>query len=85
MLPTNVINPLDGASQCRRGWRQYGTSCYYLNSNALSWSDAQAYCESQGGNLASIADSGVNSHVRTVMSGHSKAHIGKITSLNSGP
>ncbi|XP_071488096.1 C-type mannose receptor 2-like, partial [Diadema antillarum] len=66
----------DGASQCRRDWQQYGTACYYLNSDTLTWPDAQAWCVTQGGNLASIADSGVNSHVASVISGYSKAHIG---------
>ncbi|XP_072177280.1 uncharacterized protein [Diadema setosum] len=67
---------VNGASQCRRNWQKYGAACYYLNSNSLNWEDAQSWCESQGGNLASIADSGVNNHVRNVMSGYSKAHIG---------
>ena len=68
---------VDGASQCRQNWEQYGTACYYLNSDTLTWENAQAYCETQGGSLASIADSGVNSHVQSVMSGYSKAHIGR--------
>ncbi|XP_780522.4 uncharacterized protein LOC575010 [Strongylocentrotus purpuratus] len=67
---------VDGASQCRKNWQQYSTACYYLNSDTLTWGNAQAYCETQGGHLASIADSGVNSHIASVMSGYSKAHIG---------
>ncbi|XP_063963415.1 uncharacterized protein LOC129273234 [Lytechinus pictus] len=75
---------VDGASQCRKNWQQYGTACYYINTNSLTWENAQAYCETQGGNLASIADSGVNSHVRNVMSGYSKAHIGITDTENDG-
>ena len=67
----------DGASQCRRNWQQYGTSCYYLNNNALTWPNAQRYCASQGGNLVSIADTSVNSDVRNLLNGGSKAHIGE--------
>ncbi|XP_041476506.1 uncharacterized protein LOC121424795 [Lytechinus variegatus] len=81
LLGTRIV---DGASQCRKNWKQYGIACYYINTNSLTWENAQAYCETQGGNLASIADSGVNGHVAWVMSGYSKAHIGLTDTESDG-
>ena len=71
-------------SQCRKNWSQYGYKCYYVNTNHQTYKDALAYCESFGGGatMASIADSGVNNHVQSLISGisNSKAYIGE-----SGP
>ena len=67
----------DAASQCRRDWQRYGTSCYFVNTAPLTWPDAQTYCESKGGNLASIADSGVNDHVTYLVRDSQKAHLGE--------
>ena len=72
-----IIAAVDGASQCRKDWTQISDACYYTNANSLTWYDAQAWCETQGGTLASIKDSSDNGNIRSLMSSHSKAHIGK--------
>ncbi|XP_071827139.1 macrophage mannose receptor 1-like isoform X2 [Apostichopus japonicus] len=59
---------------CRKNWVQYGSECFYYNTNTLNIADAQAYCETQGGNLASIISSGARDTIRNMIS--TTAHIG---------
>ncbi|KAJ8026240.1 hypothetical protein HOLleu_34033 [Holothuria leucospilota] len=72
---TTLSPARDGATMCRKDWTQYGNECFYYNTNSLSVSDAQAYCETQGGNLASIISSGARDTIRNMIS--TTAHIGK--------
>lgn len=64
----------DGASSCKKNWVQYGYECFYYNTNSLNINDAQAYCETQGANLASIISSGARDTIRNMIS--TTAHIG---------
>jgi len=41
---------------CLDGWLPYSESCYKVNMDEMSQSDARAECQSQGGELASIGD-----------------------------
>ncbi|XP_033633182.1 lymphocyte antigen 75-like [Asterias rubens] len=65
-------------SQCRKDWSQYGNQCFYVNTNALSYRDAKAHCQSFGGgaNIASISDSGTNSHVSSLLVSSDRYYIG---------
>ena len=69
----------DAMSQCRKDWSQYGNQCFYVNTNALSYRDAKAHCQSFGGgaNIASISDSGTNSHVSSLLVSSDRYYIGK--------
>eukprot|EP00091_Calanus_sinicus_P009712 TRINITY_DN22593_c0_g1_i1.p1 TRINITY_DN22593_c0_g1~~TRINITY_DN22593_c0_g1_i1.p1 ORF type:complete len:118 (-),score=18.60 TRINITY_DN22593_c0_g1_i1:183-536(-) len=39
---------------CRDGWTGWGSHCYKLFKEKLSWNDAQSRCENEGSNLASV-------------------------------
>jgi len=39
---------------CPGGWNQYDGRCYLLVRVGATWPDAEAYCNSKGGHLASI-------------------------------
>ncbi|KAF1383035.1 hypothetical protein PFLUV_G00150070 [Perca fluviatilis] len=39
---------------CPPGWTQFGSRCFSFNFQGKSWSDAETFCKSAGGNLASI-------------------------------
>ena len=41
-------------SGCDSTWKQFGSHCYKLFGDKLSWNDAQAKCEKEGSNLASV-------------------------------
>jgi len=48
-------------------WKSDGNKCYYLNKQTLSWRDADEYCKTQGGYLASIHSNKENSFVRMMV------------------
>jgi hypothetical protein len=39
---------------CPSGWIIYNNHCYYVNTNPLSWYDANAWCNSYGADLMTI-------------------------------
>ena len=41
-------------SGCGSTWKQFGSHCYKLFGDKLSWNDAQVRCEKEGSNLASV-------------------------------
>ncbi|XP_072020400.1 macrophage mannose receptor 1-like [Amphiura filiformis] len=48
---------------CPAGWTAYQSSCYWFNTNALTWSDAKQDCQSQGAHLVVINDRYENGYV----------------------
>ena len=47
--PANVV-----CIQCPVGWTVYFGHCYYVNTNPKSWSDALAWCLSQGADFMEV-------------------------------
>ena len=45
---------------CATGYQFYGSQCYKFVSERISWTDAEAACIAEGGNLASIPDQETN-------------------------
>ncbi|XP_039674357.1 ladderlectin-like isoform X2 [Perca fluviatilis] len=43
-----------GEHCCPLGWTQFGSRCFNYYIQTKTWSDAEAFCISAGGNLASI-------------------------------
>ncbi|XP_028447514.1 galactose-specific lectin nattectin isoform X2 [Perca flavescens] len=39
---------------CPPGWTQFGSRCFSFNFQGKSWTDAENFCKSDGGNLASV-------------------------------
>uniref|UniRef100_A0A8C4T284 C-type lectin domain-containing protein n=1 Tax=Erpetoichthys calabaricus TaxID=27687 RepID=A0A8C4T284_ERPCA len=52
---------------CESGWARYNSKCYKYFPMEKSWIDAEHYCISLGGNLASVHSSGAN-HFITMQS-----------------
>ncbi|XP_019912108.1 ladderlectin-like isoform X1 [Esox lucius] len=52
---------------CPSGWTEYNSYCYIYNSTARTWSQAEQYCLSLGGNLVSIHNAGENEAVKDVV------------------
>uniref|UniRef100_A0A3B5MF61 C-type lectin domain-containing protein n=1 Tax=Xiphophorus couchianus TaxID=32473 RepID=A0A3B5MF61_9TELE len=46
---------------CPPGWTQFGSRCFIFYYNMKTWSDAEEFCISIGGNLASIHNNEENS------------------------
>uniref|UniRef100_A0A3B3UB58 C-type lectin domain-containing protein n=1 Tax=Poecilia latipinna TaxID=48699 RepID=A0A3B3UB58_9TELE len=41
-------------SQCREGWREYESKCYFFSTDNKTWTEANAYCVEQQGHLVSF-------------------------------
>ncbi|XP_027868758.1 natural killer cells antigen CD94-like isoform X1 [Xiphophorus couchianus] len=41
--------------QCASGWLTFGTSCFFLSTTRLTWSESQKNCSSGGGSLAIVS------------------------------
>ncbi|XP_039631852.1 lectin-like [Polypterus senegalus] len=64
LLATFIISTVTDVSYsfeiCQPGWEDYHTKCYKYFSMRKTWIDAESYCGSLGGNLASVHSSGEN-------------------------
>eukprot|EP00091_Calanus_sinicus_P015013 TRINITY_DN32869_c0_g1_i1.p1 TRINITY_DN32869_c0_g1~~TRINITY_DN32869_c0_g1_i1.p1 ORF type:complete len:118 (-),score=12.50 TRINITY_DN32869_c0_g1_i1:104-457(-) len=57
-----------GVSQgCSAGWSGLGNSCFKYFQSDKYWTSAQAYCESQGGNLASVHSAEENDFIQDLV------------------
>uniref|UniRef100_A0A3Q2ST85 C-type lectin domain-containing protein n=1 Tax=Fundulus heteroclitus TaxID=8078 RepID=A0A3Q2ST85_FUNHE len=52
-------------SQCRQGWREYESKCYFFSTDTKSWPEANAHCMEQNSHLMSIQDIHERLWVRT--------------------
>ena len=41
---------------CGIGWERQGNRCYFLSKTTKSWSEAETFCQRNGGQLASVTD-----------------------------
>ena len=53
-------------SGCDSSWTQYGSHCYRFYQEQLTWSDAKARCEREGGDLTSIHSAEENQFLATI-------------------
>ena len=44
----------DCTDSCPEDWREHGHHCYYWNKIYEKWSDAEKFCNTKDGNLASV-------------------------------
>ena len=56
---------VDGSS-CADGWRSYDSSCYYISSNATTWSKARRKCQQLGADLARIESDAEQNYVKSM-------------------
>ncbi|XP_076149056.1 galactose-specific lectin nattectin-like [Alosa pseudoharengus] len=61
---------------CQPGWKAYGGRCFRLVTKPKNWSEAEVYCVSQGGHLASIHNSGEAQFVRNFAGNKHRIWIG---------
>ncbi|XP_078118874.1 lithostathine-1-beta-like [Sander vitreus] len=59
---------------CPPGWTQFGSRCFSFNFQGKSWTDAENFCLSAGGNLASVQSEEEYSFLRD--------YIRKVTGAN---
>ena len=64
---------------CKRGWRYWSANgmCYGYGKRKLSWHNAENFCRSKGGHLASIHSDAENTFVYGTYPGHQDIYIGK--------
>ena len=48
---------------CQENWVENGDDCYYWSTTALNWTDAEDFCRSGGGHLASVTSEATNEFV----------------------
>jgi len=48
---------------CPTDWSPHGSSCYRLFTTTLTWNQAQAECQKQNSNLASVFDGGISTFI----------------------
>jgi len=59
---------VSNGSSCADGWRSYDSSCYYISSNATTWSKARRKCQQLGADLARIESDAEQNYVKTMFS-----------------
>ncbi|XP_038154344.1 galactose-specific lectin nattectin-like [Cyprinodon tularosa] len=55
------------AAPCPPGWTQFGSRCFIFYYESKTWVDAEKFCISIGGNLASIHSSDENTFLSTMV------------------
>ncbi|XP_072222510.1 ladderlectin-like [Leuresthes tenuis] len=72
---TTVAVPPGCPSGCPPGWTQFGSRCFIFYRTAKSWIDAEHFCISVGGNLASIHSADENIFLSNLVKRVTGAHL----------
>merc|ERR1719234_1849830 len=48
---------------CDNSWEQNGDHCYFWGTNKKNWTDAEDFCQNEGGHLASVTSNGTKDFV----------------------
>ncbi|KAF1383067.1 hypothetical protein PFLUV_G00150460 [Perca fluviatilis] len=77
-----------GAPPCPTDWTQFGSRCFAFYIQTKTWIDAETFCISAGGNLASIhsdAEHGfLKSFIHQVTGAHTTSWIGGFDAVKEG-
>ncbi|XP_034534274.1 galactose-specific lectin nattectin-like [Notolabrus celidotus] len=57
----------DCCKTCPAGWSHFGKSCLIFHHDAKDWADAEKFCTTIGGNLASVHSKDLYLHLRSVV------------------
>jgi len=69
-MQTSTIAPSSTTSEgCPSGWSLYESSCYRFYASEISWVQAQAECQKENSNLASVTDAGINTFIGSLRGG----------------
>ena len=52
---------------CEEGWEENGDHCYFWSNDKKNWTDAEDFCQTEGGHLASVISDATNYFVLEVM------------------
>nr|XP_004572353.1 uncharacterized protein LOC101466519 [Maylandia zebra] len=66
---TPPVNCMIGDSDCPDGWSRFGDRCFNYISTPKTWTEAQIFCQFDGGNLASIHNYEENHFVQSLTRG----------------
>ncbi|KAA8578955.1 hypothetical protein FQN60_006047 [Etheostoma spectabile] len=77
-----------GQASCPPGWPQFGSRCFSFNIEPKSWPDAELFCQTAGGNLASIHSAEehtfIRNYIKRVSGSFRLAWIGGHDSVKEG-
>ena len=48
---------------CEEGWEENGDHCYFWSNDTKSWTDAEDFCQKEGGHLASVASNATQKYM----------------------
>uniref|UniRef100_A0A3Q3MSR8 C-type lectin domain-containing protein n=1 Tax=Mastacembelus armatus TaxID=205130 RepID=A0A3Q3MSR8_9TELE len=65
ILYYNALVVFSGYCQCKPGWREFESKCYYFSRETKNWMEANAICLEQNSNLMSIQSINERLWVRT--------------------
>jgi len=76
-IQTTTWEPASTTSEgCGDGWTEWRSHCYKFVGEELTWNDAQARCEKEGSNLASVHSAEENQFLVTLSPQDSRVMIG---------
>jgi len=52
-----------GGYSCLDGWQKFGLKCYQKFDKTLRWNEAESFCQTEGGHLASVHSDGENDFI----------------------
>ncbi|XP_077985798.1 hepatic lectin-like [Glandiceps talaboti] len=58
-----AYGPQQATWECPNGWKGYGTSCYYIGMDRVSWDVARQTCQDLGADLAMDKDEGTHQFI----------------------
>jgi len=50
--------------ECGPGWEKYGNRCYLWSIDKKTWAEAEDFCKTEGGHLASVSSSAIRDYVK---------------------
>ena len=53
----------NASRSCKENWEKHEDSCFFWSKERLSWTDAEEFCSSQGGHLASVTSNATNEYI----------------------
>ena len=59
--------PAGARASCPSGWSSNNGNCYYVSTDELEQPDARAFCQTAGGDLASISDDAEDSYLDSIL------------------
>ncbi|XP_039674876.1 galactose-specific lectin nattectin-like [Perca fluviatilis] len=88
LLAPSCRGQTSGPGSCPPGWTQLGSRCFIFNFQGKNWIDAEIFCLSLGGNLASVHSekehSFLRDFIRRVTGANKTSWIGGFDSAKEG-